>query len=69
MQRGFQKDYHSISIDDKSVGGIYSYWKSRVDLSKIVCDWEAKKEADLAHKRLIKARIERLQMIKELVEL
>jgi hypothetical protein len=69
MQKGFQKNYSSCTTRDKGVGGSHTYWKRRVELAKIVADWEAKKKADLDRKRLTKAKIERLQMIKELAEL
>jgi hypothetical protein len=69
MQKGFQKEYGSVSTRNKGAGGSHSYWKRRVELAKIVADWEAKKKADLDRKRKTKNRIERLQMIKELAEL
>jgi hypothetical protein len=69
MQKGFYRNYGDVSTQDKSRGGSRTYWEKRVALKKIVCDWEKKKAADLKKKRQIKAKLERLQMIKELAEL
>jgi hypothetical protein len=69
MQKGFSRNYGDVSTQDKSRGGSRTYWEKRVALKKVVCDWEAKKAADLAHKRKLKFKLERLQMIKELAEL
>jgi hypothetical protein len=71
MQKGFRKNLSSISITPIGAGGSHSYWKKRTAYTRIVrdVDVEAKREADLAKKRLTKAKIERLQMIKELAEL
>jgi hypothetical protein len=69
MQKGFHKNYSEIKTRHGGVGGSHEYWKKRTDLSQIDIDWEAKRKADLARKRMTKAKIERLQMIKELAEL
>ena len=69
MQKGFHKNYSSVSTQDESRGGSRTYWEKRVALQKIVFDWEKKKAADLARKREVKRKIERLRMIKELAEL
>jgi hypothetical protein len=69
MQKGFHKNYGEVSTRPKGSGGNRTYWEKRVALQKIVCDWEKKKAADLAKKRMTKAKIERLRLIKELAEL
>ena len=70
MQKGFSKNYGEITTLNIGAGGSHSYWKKRVAYARIARDYdmEAKKRADLERRRKVKAKIARLDLLRELVK-